>query len=360
VSLRRRRLWHAERVADESRHGATTLRPPDRSGREYDLSSTRWTFEESDDDERRERTLGDSIRGFVDRYGWRAYALPVLAVVTVAALMTTSRPTHTAAAPTKRGHPAGGSHAPIAGGVPPTVSGSAPLKTDQAGINAENQTLASDALPGGPAYTQKGDGTYRMLAGHGPVVGSGTVHHYTVDVENGVAGVDLTAFSHLVDTALDDSHSWAGNHSGVALQRVDSSYTGAVDFHVTLTSALTVRALCGFEQQIETSCWAPDHDSRVVLNVARWVRGTPAYIADLPAYHLYMINHETGHALGHRHSHACLADGAAPVMMQQTIGLKSVTGQLCEANPWPYPPGAKDAPGAESADTPQNSPLVPG
>jgi hypothetical protein len=359
VNVRRHRLWHAERVADESRRGAATLRPPDRSGREYDLSSTRWTFEECDDDQRRERTLGDSVRGFVDRYGWRAYALPVLAIVTVAALMTTAKPTHTAAAPTKRGHPAGGTHAPSAGGAPPTVSGSAPLKTDQAGVNAENQALASDALPGGPAYTQKGDGTYRVLAGHGPVVGSGTVHRYTVDVEDGVAGVDLKAFSRLVDTALDDPHSWTANHSGVALQRVDSSYTGAVDFHVTLTSALTVRALCGFEQQIETSCWSPDHDSRVVLNVARWVRGTAAYIADLPAYHIYMINHETGHALGHRHSHACLADGAAPVMMQQTIGLKSVTGQLCEANPWPYPPGAKDAPGAESADTPQNSPLVP-
>jgi hypothetical protein len=358
VNLRRRRLWHAERVADQPRHGAATLRPPDRSGREYDLSSTRWTFEESDD-ERRQRTLGDAVRGFVDRYGWRAYALPVLAIVTVAALMTTAQPTHKTAAPPRHGRAAGGSHAPSTGGAPPTAAGSGALKTDHAGVNSENQALASDALPGGPAYTLKGDGTYRVLSGHGSVIGSGTVHHYTVDVENGVAGIDTKAFSHLVDSTLDDSRSWTGNHRGVALQRVDSSYTGAVDFHVTLTSAMTVRALCGFEQQIETSCWSPDHGSRVVLNVARWVRGTAAYIADLAAYHVYMINHETGHALGHMHSHACLADGAAPVMMQQTIGLKSVTGQICEANPWPYPPGAKDAPGPESADTPQNSPVVP-
>jgi hypothetical protein len=42
-------------------------------------------------------------------------------------------------------------------------------------------------------------------------------------------------------------------------------------------------------------------------------------------------------------------------MMQQTIGLKSTTGQLCSANPWPYPPGATNAPGTEAPDTPVNN-----
>jgi hypothetical protein len=42
-------------------------------------------------------------------------------------------------------------------------------------------------------------------------------------------------------------------------------------------------------------------------------------------------------------------------MMQQTFGLRSAaTGKMCQANPWPYPPGATDAPGAEQPDTPQN------
>ncbi|MDT4910882.1 MAG: hypothetical protein QOC66_10, partial [Pseudonocardiales bacterium] len=69
----------------------------------------------------------------------------------------------------------------------------------------------------------------------------------------------------------------------------------------------------------------------------------------------YMINHEDGHALGHEHAHQCLPGGLAPVMMQQTFGLKSAaTGRLCEANPWPYPTGAKGAPGAEQPDTPAN------
>ena len=38
------------------------------------------------------------------------------------------------------------------------------------------------------------------------------------------------------------------------LQRVDS---GPVDFHVTLTSSMTVRNFCGYDIPIETSCYAP-------------------------------------------------------------------------------------------------------
>ena len=93
--------------------------------------------------------------------------------------------------------------------------------------------------------------------------------------------------------------------------------------------------------------------NRVVLNDARWVRGDAAYVGDLAAYRIYMINHEDGHALGHEHAHECLPGGLAPVMMQQTFGLRSAaTGKLCQANPWPYPPGATGAPGAEQRRTP--------
>ena len=39
----------------------------------------------------------------------------------------------------------------------------------------------------------------------------------------------------------------------------------------------------------------------------------------------------------------------------KTIGLKTASGTICQANPWPYPPGAAGAPGAEAADTPVNN-----
>jgi Protein of unknown function (DUF3152) len=327
-----------------------------RDVRDYEAVTVKSRDEYPDDEERYADeyepdpgALRRGIRTFVRRYGWRAYAVPVLAVVTVVALMKTTSPSHKTATQPPTGRPTSGHSAA------PTRPGTTELKSDQPGANAQNEVLASDALPPGPAYTVRGAGTFQVLPGTGPVVGHGTLHRYTVDVENGITGVDLAGFAKLVDRTLDDPHSWTARR-GVALQRVDS---GWADFHVTLASSMTVRTLCGFEQKIETSCWAPNQNSRVVLNIARWVRGDVAYIGDLGAYHQYMINHESGHALGHIHSHVCLADGLAPVMMQQTIGLRSVSGKICAANPWPYPPGAKDAPGVEGADTQQNNPRMP-
>ena len=144
---------------------------------------------------------------------------------------------------------------------------------------------------------------------------------------------------------------------GVSVQRVDS---GHIAFHVTLVSMMTVRNLCGYTIPVETSCYVragqTSSVNRVVFDNARWVRGATAYLGDLQAYRIYMINHEDGHAMGHNHAHECLSNGYAPAMMQQTIGLTDPnTGKLCAANPWPYPPGVKGAPGAEQLDTPQNS-----
>ena len=283
------------------------------------------------------------LRAFVARYGWRAYALPVLVVLTVVALTTSfgrsgggARPQAAAGSPTAPSTAAGRSPGT------PTASGNAQLKVDTPGANAQNEALASDALPPGAPYSTQGSGTFRVLAGSTPTIGSGTPKRYTVEIENGVTGVDTDAFAKQVTAVLDDPRSWTAQ-SGVALERVDS---GPVDFHVTLTSSMTVRTLCGYELRIETSCWAPDQ-ARVVLNVARWVRGDVAYVSDLDSYHVYMINHEAGHALGHSHAHRCLPSGVAPVMMQQTITLKAANGQLCQANPWPFPPGVAGTPGVE-------------
>jgi hypothetical protein len=201
-----------------------------------------------------------------------------------------------------------------------------------------------------------GDGTFRVLKGTTKKFGHGQLYRYDIEVENGIKGIDLKEFADLVDTTLEDPRSWAAH--GVALQRVDS---GPIDFRVTLTSSMTVRKLCGYDIPVETSCYAAAGSAidatvnRVVVNDSRWVRGAAPYVGDLHAYRVYMINHEDGHALGHQHAHQCLPGGLAPVMMQQTFGLKSATtGQNCGANPWPYPPGVKGAPGAEQPDTAQN------
>ena len=293
----------------------------------------------------------DAVREFVRRYGWRAYALPVLLVLTVVALLTVRDPAPAqpeAASGNDRpaGHPASAS-VPVA---PPTI----PLKADTSTVNV--RALRHGELPRGGPYTTAGDGTFRVLTGTTKIVGSsGPLFRYDIEVENGIKGIDLAAFAKMVDTTLDDPRSWTGH--GVRLQRVSS---GAIDFHITMTSSMTVRKYCGYDIPVETSCYVPAASTgtvnRVVLNDARWVRGALPYVGDLTAYRIYMINHEDGHALGHQHAHECLPGGLAPVMMQQTFGLKSAdTGKNCGANPWPYPPGAKGAPGAEQPDTNQNN-----
>lgn len=327
-----------------------------------------------------QRRGGELVREFVRRYGWRAYALPILAVVTVLALLTmrSSAPQRrTVAAPggvasQGTGTPAPSGSAPSAGASgnassgAPSGTSSAPVAPDAIALKSDTPTgsavagqrPSNTALPAGPAFPMRGTGTFRVLKGTSAPAGStGRLYRYDIEVENGMSGVDVNQFASMVQKTLADPRSWSGH--GVRVERVDS---GPIDFHVTLTSVMTVRTWCGYQIHVETSCYVARGSTaladvnRVVINVARWVRGATPYVGDLTAYREYMINHEDGHAMGHIHAHQCLPGGLAPVMMEQTFGLKSaVTGQLCGANPWPYPVGAKGAPGAEQPDTPQNN-----
>lgn len=305
--------------------------------------------------------FGKSVRDFVRRYGWRAFALPLLLVVTVVALLTMQKsPDNSAGRRQDAANTPTTTPAPAQGSSPPVAPSSIPLKSDQPSTGAYQNPLEVGALPSGAAYAKSGDGTFRVVkltSGTSKVIGHGRLFRYDIEVENGVAGVDTQQFAAMVQSTLSDPRSWAGH--GVSVQRVDS---GPINFHVSLTSSKTVRNYCGYDIPVETSCYAAAGSvagltvSRVVLNDARWVRGAAPYVGDLRAYRIYMINHEDGHAMGHQHAHQCLPGGLAPVMMQQTFGLKSAaTGAMCQANPWPYPLGAKGAPGAEQPDTAANN-----
>jgi len=282
-------------------------------------------------------------RSFVHRYGWRAYALPLLVIITVLASFTTnSKNVRNAIS----GNPTGDSTDRDAAGAPPTAESITQLKVDTPGAGAVSTQLPALQLPPGPAYTEKGAGTFATIPGTSKVIGKGArLFRFSIEVENGITGVDLNQFASIVMSSLGNPQSWTAGGTQ-SLQRVDS---GPVDFHVTLVSSMTVRTLCGYDIPVETSCYAANQNNRVVLNVARWVRGAKLYSSDLATYRVYAVNHEVGHALGHNHSHECLKNGLAPVMMQQTIGAKTASGQICAANPWPYPRGVTDAPGPEEA-----------
>ena len=301
------------------------------------------------------RGAGARWRAFAGRYGWRAYAVPVLTVVSLLAILNMGsdgdgRPARAAAsiapAPSQ---PATTSVAPPSSAPASSKAGSTGASTPASSRPVASTPVASTpvvrlpspALPPGPPYTFQGTGSFTTVAGHSAVLGKGQLFRFTIDVENGIAGVDRKVFADTVMAALSDRRSWIGSGT-VALQRVDS---GPVDFRISLSAPTTVRRICGYSLRIETSCNAGS-EGRVILNISRWTRGAVAFDGDLTNYRRYAVNHEVGHALGHNHSHYCLDSGLAPVMMQQSIGTRTAN-RVCRPNPWPFPPGVADAPGAE-------------
>ncbi len=283
---------------------------------------------------------------FVSTYGWRAYALPVLAVLTVVVVYQTATGTG-APAPVAEG-PAQG--APTLG-APGTVIIDAPPR----GVTEFAANLPTGLLPDGGPYTQAGDKTWHIVPGATPQVGRGTtkVFTYTVEIENGVDTTALggdDAFARMVEQTLANPKSWTHN-TQFAFIRIES---GKPDFRISLTSPMTIRDGCGYEIPLETSCYnpvfGPGSEQRVLVNEARWVRGAVPFEGDVGSYRQYVINHEIGHAIGYQRHEPCdRQSGLAPVMMQQTFSTADddeakfdpewvkPDGKTCRFNPWPYP-----------------------
>ena len=102
----------------------------------------------------------------------------------------------------------------------------------------------------------------------------------------------------------------------------------ATDF--TLVQAVA-SAVPGFSAGC-SAMWSCRVGRFVIINQTRWATASPAWNAarrTLPDYRHLVVNHETGHWLGHGHT-GCSGAGPAPVMMQQSKG----TGG-CTFNPWP-------------------------
>lgn len=173
-----------------------------------------------------------------------------------------------------------------------------------------------------PVVVAAGDGVLRAVPGTGPVVGTGPVMTYRVEVEGGL-GIDPAGVAAAVEQTLSDPRSWTAGDAR-SLQRVD----GEADRVVVLASPALTDALCApLQTDGVFSCATID---TAVLNAMRWQTGAQAYGPDLLGYRTYLVNHEFGHTLGLRHAD-CPGPGLpAPVMMQQTVGVGD-----CVASPWP-------------------------
>lgn len=286
---------------------------------------------------------------FVSTYGWRAYALPILMVLTGVVLYQTV--TGTGA------HPPPGDE-PIPG--PPTIGapGTAIIGAPPRGLTEFDVNLPIGMLPDGGAFAEAGAATWHIVPGTEPRIGQGTekVFAYTVEVENGIDSTAFggdEAFARMVDQTLSNPKGWTHNPQ-IAFIRVDGAGPVAPDFRISLTTPMTVREGCGYEIPLEASCYNPAYgagaEPRVFINEARWVRGAVPFQGDIGSYRQYLVNHEVGHAIGYQRHEPCdKQDGLAPIMMQQTFGTSNedaakfdpdwvkADGKTCRFNPWPYP-----------------------
>ncbi len=204
-----------------------------------------------------------------------------------------------------------------------------------AGASAEPQVARS--APGGVTrITYPARGSRRWVsapAQTGPAAGrSGTLLRYRVLVERDIAGLRAGTFATAVAAIFAADDGWTAGGTW-RFQRVGAGQP--YDFTLYLVTPDTRDVLCADVPDGYTSCRNGD---RVVLNVARWVKGVPAYRGDLDGYRTYMVNHEVGHRLGHGHERCPGAGEPAPVMLQQTLGLHG-----CEPNDVPYPGGQRYA-----------------
>ncbi len=292
---------------------------------------------------------GKRKRGFLATYGWRVYALPVLLALTVLVVAQTAGEKAPDAAVAGGGQVERVDPATEGGPSTPDVTEKPPGPVD---VN-----VPSAELPNGGAFTQTGKGTWHGVPGSGPKIGAGSKFYtYTVEVEDGidasVFGGDA-AFAGLIDQTLADPRGWTGLGE-ISVQRVEPN-TPDPTFRISLTSPDTAHRpdMCGYSIKYESSCYRGS-EKRVMINLARWVRGAVAFGGDMLTYRQYAINHEVGHAFRNNHVGCTQPGGLAPVMMQQSFGvandyvaqlnravgmrdLVKADGLVCKPNAWPNP-----------------------
>jgi hypothetical protein len=266
---------------------------------------------------------GGRVRRFVRRYGWRAYAIPLLTLATIAVLVDLAlhppapEPAATSERATAASAPAAAE--PSAAPAEPT----APAEGDAGPTVTAPPATVED-------YVEQGAGRLSVVDGTSDVSGTGPLQRFVVEVEEGI-GVDGAAFAEAVTTTLGDPRSW-GSGGRMSFQRVGPAEAagGQYDFRVSLVSPGSMEKYCpGVGTGGYTSC---RYGERAVINLARWATAVPHYDGDVATYRQYVVNHEVGHALGNGHKDCPGPGQLAPVMQQQTLGLEG-----CVKNAWPYP-----------------------
>jgi len=157
---------------------------------------------------------------------------------------------------------------------------------------------------------------------------SGKTYEITYDISSrGTVKGDLEEFRKTVAEIYADPRGWI--RAGVKFREVPSGG----QLHVVLASGVEVEAASPHVCSSTLSCRVGRY---ALINDDRWMYATDSYNSlgvSLLDYRRMVVNHETGHYLGHDHIVWCETDtGLGPIMLQQSTGLRG-----CKPNPWPLP-----------------------
>ncbi|MFF9842746.1 DUF3152 domain-containing protein [Streptomyces sp. NPDC013740] len=177
------------------------------------------------------------------------------------------------------------------------------------------------------AVPRSGAGTFTTAQATGEAVGAGgSLRRYRVQVED---GIDISAREAAaeIQRILAHPRGWAAHGRG-RFQLVSEN----ADFVIRIATPDTADRLClanGMNTHGELNC---ETTAGVVVNLKRWMLGSPTFAGEPAEYRHLIINHEVGHEIGIRSHMGCPGPGKlAPVMMQQIKGLNG-----CRSNAYPY------------------------
>ena len=149
---------------------------------------------------------------------------------------------------------------------------------------------------------------------------------------------DESKFIDEVKKILMDKRGWSSKGynfvfvSKSVFEKIHVSGKKSLKFRLRLSQNRTIVNECQFDENEKLSCYNPTiNPPNVLINDFRWKNGSKQSKLLLKDYHVYVINHEVGHALGRGHVAKCSCESCyVPVMMQQTISIGK-----CKPNPWP-------------------------
>lgn len=205
-----------------------------------------------------------------------------------------------------------------------TTSGASPTLATQ--VISAQQTPAAVAAFKMPTLVEpqwlKDQNAAEQAAAEAKKAATGRVVTYDV-MTKGVISANYAEFKAQANATLNDGRGWS--RLGVSFQEVASGG----DFTLVLSEASQMTSFssgCGDDY----SCRAGRY---VIINQDRWLGATPSWNGaggSLREYRHMVVNHETGHWLGHGHASCSGAGQPAQVMQQQSIDL-----QGCAFNAWP-------------------------